>query len=361
MSNNKTKSENPKPKSQEQEKKGKKMASYKEFVDWHVDRIYHRPYPGRAHDYMDFPIVWDRSCPLIERLHYIFKAYIKELKEFDERNQKERQSCKEICESILWIIAKTMNLTRRVGSNVTKCNTNDAFDKIFDILYKYGLKKNIINLSKEKDTLYRLRSQKYLLKREDFYHIPFDELYLSNSERFSAMGHPCLYLGYSEEDCLIELEQKKGTIAEYHIRKNLDATNQINVLDLTLPTFEKQKDSTIMFLVWPLLAACYVAVPRPETIHVNFKEEYVFPQQLTRYLLEKEDVDGIRYYSCRNRLLDPTIKDYMNLVLFSEMPIKEDFYSLDSIPTLTSRYDNNLMKVFEIKNIHTVDYEKSES
>ena len=336
---------------------------------------------------MEFPIAWDRSRPLVEHLYYIYKAYCKELKDFSNIDDDIRKDCKTICENILWIIAKSMNIINKGDTNDETIKTK--FDKIykklkFDPKPLYTLreeKEQSEEKTKEEDErkerpiiLYRLRAQKNLFMHEDFYHVPFDKLYLSNTERFSAMGYPCLYLGYSAEDCLFELEKKKGTIAEMKLN------GKLMILDLTLPPLGTQRKINDMFLLWPLLAACYVAPPR--SLHANFKEEYVFPQQLTRYLLEegipkdeknteRVKVDGIRYYSCRKKDLDPQKEDYMNLVLFTNMdkkknrkkPLQDEntICSPVDFSILSNRYDMNLMNKFEITKIYTVDYEKSES
>ena len=367
MSNNKTKSEKPKPKN------GGSMELYSKFLEWHVGNF--GPCMGERYDYMEFPIAWDRSRPLIEHLYYIYKAYCKELKDFSNIDEVVQEECKTICENILWIIARAMNLISKDNKNNETIKSK--FDEIFNKLKPYGWEERFIELAGNKGdsgnssktlTLYKLRQEKHLFAHNDFYHVPFDKLYLSNTERFSAMGYPCLYLGYSAEDCLFELEKKKGTIAEMKLN------GKLMILDLTLPPLGTQRKINDMFLLWPLLAACYVAPPR--SLHANFKEEYVFPQQLTRYLLEKEtvngkEVNGIRYYSCRKKDLDPQKEDYMNLVLFTNMDKKKNrkkplqnentICSPVDFSILSNRYDMNLMNKFEITKIYTVDYEKSES
>ena len=360
------------------------MELYSKFLEWHVGNF--GPCMGERYDYMEFPIAWDRSRPLIEHLYYIYKAYCKELKDFSNIDEVVQEECKTICENILWIIARAMNLISKDNKNNETIKSK--FDEIFNKLKPYGWKERFIELAGNKGdsgnssktlTLYKLRQEKHLFAHNDFYHVPFDKLYLSNTERFSAMGYPCLYLGYSAEDCLFELEKKKGTIAEMKLIAKL------KILDLTMPPLGTQRKINDMFLLWPLLAACYVAPPR--SLHANFKEEYVFPQQLTRYLLEKGipkdekntervKVDGIRYYSCRKKDLDPQKEDYMNLVLFTKMhednsnednsnkeerQENETLHSPVPFSTLMKRYDMNLMNKFEITKIYTVDYEKSES
>lgn len=320
------------------------MKQYFDFMEWHVDRVRQQPYPGNTFDYMEFPIRWERSRPLIEHLHYIFKAYIAELKEFGAINENVISDCKKICESILRAMSKAMHYQR--GHCV------DDVDTIGSIL-QFG---KFIRPVPEKDdegnnkdvTLYRMRGKKNLTAEEEFYHIPFDSLGFSNTERFSVMGHPCLYLGYSKEGCLAEIACTEGTMAEFSVKKEL------KVVDLTIKAIN---DSNDMFCLWPVLAACYVAVPRPEEKEATFKEEYVFPQILTSYFMEYGDnVDGIKFYSCRYPKLDPQKETYMNLVLYSRMEESghRNFCNLDRIPKIVPRYDDKLMGKLKVKKIYNI-------
>lgn len=272
---------------------------------WHVDRYNRDRARGRVtYDTLEFPIRWDRSIPLLQHLYYIFTYYTEELEEFKKADN-ELIEVRKICNWVLnsiryaiqWQIDKTLD--------TPKCITE--------------LKENCIYEIDESTDFYRLRNEDGLTSKSDFMHVPFDKLHLCNSMRFSMPGEPCLYLGYTKDVCRKELAKPTGGSMGHFKTKE-----ELKVVDLTLyeqkDTDTKIKTKTIdMFKLWPILAACYVA---PEET-ANFKEEYVFPQIIMK-LIKDPNIDGIRYYTCRNRNLDPMSTDYMNVALFAIAPQEND-------------------------------------
>ncbi len=319
----------------ETQRDGGGMDLYGNFLEWHVDRIRQAPFPGNPFDYMEFPIAWDRSRPLIEHLHYIYKAYCKELKDFGIIDEGVQEECKTICESILSAMAELMHYKK-----------GNPIDKLNIIHKKLDFKKYLRILRRNNRPFFRMRAERNRTSEKDFYHVPFDQLYYSKSYRFSVMGHPCLYLGYSKEVCFAEMESTEGSIAEFKIR---GINTEFKIMDLTLVNIKNSND---MFRIWPVLAACYVAPPRSEK--EVFKEEYIFPQLLTEYIMTKLKVEGLMYYSCRNKELNPLEETYVNLVLFSKMQASgyEDLCCLNNIPMLKPKYDETLMGKLKIERIY---------
>lgn len=193
----------------------------------------------------------------------------------------------------------------------------------------------------EERDFYRMRSDLGLTDTKDFWHIPFNKVYLSKSERFSIEGYPILYLGYSKNVC--EKEISEGSLAKFSLKRPIS-----DVLDLTLGQGEGMRflsDDQLM-KVYPLIASCYV-VPfysilkekecRPTCAF--FREEYIIPQFLTMYLKDEKKAKGIIYYSVK----DPNLKVY-----------GKDEDDLRNLALYTSRndgeiYDKQLMDYFEIK------------
>ena len=189
----------------------------------------------------------------------------------------------------------------------------------------------------KKGTFYRMRAERGITNIQEFYHIPYDKVHLSKSERFSIEGYPCLYLGYSKRVC--EMEISEGSLAKFTLKEPLN-----RILDLTLGQGESKKDIPEIELVkvYPLIASCYIVpfystlqgmVCRPDKSY--FREEYIIPQLLTLYLKEEGIANGIIYYSVKDSNLDPQgkgEKDYRNLVLFTNRENKSDnFYDKDLI------------------------------
>lgn len=276
-----------------------------------------------SYDSLEFPIRWYRSEPLHEHLYYVFTYYIDELTEYGV-NKEDIAKIKNICNCILNVFSLALNNRKETAVNILKTTVgNLLLDQVETI--ESGI------------DLYRLRYDKENLKnKNDFMHVPFNKLFLCNSMRFSMPGEPCLYLGYSKDVCYKELGLDKGGSIG-HFQTN----SSIKVVDLTL-NGQKGKLNDL-FELWPILAACYVA---PDNSEVNFKEEYIFPQIIMMYLKSQEEVDGLRYYSCRYPELNPTITDYMNIALFARKK-EESRYHLDinqKYPSSQNKYDEKLEK-----------------
>lgn len=191
-------------------------------------------------------------------------------------------------------------------------------------------------------TFYRMRADGGITDKKDFYHLPFDKIHLSKSERFSIKGYPCLYLGYSKRVC--EMEISNGSLAKFVLKEPLN-----NILDLTLGQGDGKNDIQEIDLVkvYPLIASCYI-VPFYSIIQEKecrpdksfFREEYIIPQLLTLYLKEEGIANGIIYYSVKDPNLDPQgrgEKDFRNLVLFT-----------DRENNTNEMFDNKLIDKFEI-------------
>ena len=90
-------------------------------------------------------------------------------------------------------------------------------------------------------TFYRMRAEGGISEKNEYYHLPFDKIHLSKSERFSIEGYPCLYLGYSKHVC--EIEISSGSLAKFTLKKPL-----YNILDLTLGQGDGDNDISIEFV-----------------------------------------------------------------------------------------------------------------
>ena len=165
---------------------------------------------------------------------------------------------------------------------------------------------------------YRMRSDFDLKEKEQFYHLPSSMRSKCASERYSIAGYPCFYIGYSKNDCFVEISPNGSMIG-----LSLSADYNIRVLDLTF--YNSQNNGTIsptFIKAWPIIAACNLVYSKSVTTDAKFREEYVIPQFLTAYLKNKKKYDGICYYSVRNENLDTlgqNENDYRNLVLFPNL------------------------------------------
>lgn len=305
--------------------------AWNDLVDGHVKLLKKNKimYGLSIKDYMEFPIEWDRSIPLREFMSDLFNVYIEEIEPYYNNIGDIKCICK--------LITDIISILRSDDIEHSGCF------KMFNELIG-SLLDNCITCSTTLDNsqvYYRLRGDRLDLKKDsDFCHVPFSKPYLCASCRFSVPGFPALYLGYSESVCINEAGKAFGSMASFTLKDEVIE----KICDLT---FSNQKDlhKVDMFKMWPLLAACYVEVPKlvdEEIKCVRYKEEYLFPQAFASYLIKNMQCKGIIYYSVRNRFLSPTDKECNNVVLFTNHKDNGD-------------YDFELLNKFSITNIHNIN------
>ena len=306
-------------------KMGNNGCVFQQLVD-SVKRIRYPLHSGK--NVMELPLYFALGMSFIENYRCFSTQYLKLLNDNDVESEAIR-IVEELTNKLLETVDNYLN--GKVASSYK--SFGEAMEPIINILPI----KNIDN-----KTFYRMRSECGLKDKKDFWHIPFNKIHLSKSERFSIEGYPCLYLGYSKRVC--ELEITNGSLAKFTQIKTLE-----QILDLTLGQGDGKEDILEIDLVkvYPLIASCYI-VPfysallgkecRPDTSF--FREEYIIPQLLTLYLKEKGLANGIIYYSVKDPNLDihgNGENDLRNLVLFTNKKNITD-----------EMYDEELMDYFDI-------------
>lgn len=308
------------------------------FQKWHRNRIemhcIELALPIK--DYMEYPIEWNRSMPLFQYLQQIFKLYQQEVKSWLNENRKtdciiDIEKIQNVCNLIIGIIKEEMLIDIPILPRADGCS-----NKMIDLWNLLCLENYVSNESLKGKEFFRLRKGQGLFSEVDFYHTPYDKFYLCGSCRFTPAGVPSLYLGYSKEVCMREVSSHDATIAKF---KGI-SDYEFSIMDLTFRNQQKEIGNE-MFYLWPILAACYVAVPRDEDVNcVNYKEEYVFPQALMKYVVCTKRIDGVKYYTCRNKNLNPAKNTDCNLALFAHYG--------------KYNYDMDLMNKFAISDIHNI-------
>lgn len=169
---------------------------------------------------------------------------------------------------------------------------------------------NLFKTELPKIPFYRARKNE---DNEDFddygmFHMPFELRGQVSTQRFSFPGLPCLYLGASTYVCWVELNRPTFDQFQVAMIRQKPSGEQYNLINLSIhpvKLHEKlSKNETSISLEqyliwWPIIAVCSVAVKNEKDI---FKPEYVFPQFMLQYLLEKmtpEDAIGIKYLSIK--------------------------------------------------------------
>ena len=163
--------------------------------------------------------------------------------------------------------------------------------------------------------------------RNGMFHIPFNKRTIVKTQRFSAPGYPCLYLGTSAYICWEEMLRPnldKCYVSRFH------SGNSIFVFDLSLPAKSRFKiDQYFSFdlLRFPLVLACMVKVAKPKD---PFKPEYILPQLLMEWVIEQRDSNqnlmGIAYHSVhKSNDFKFSLAKSVNLAIPAFLPRKGDY------------------------------------
>lgn len=167
------------------------------------------------------------------------------------------------------------------------------------------------------ETYYRIRivneNNTFPLERKEMFHIPLQKNYLVGTGRYSMPGHPCLYLASQAALAYYECgKPEKFAISKFDIPQSEE--NHMKFIDFSEALFplkysfiswfynEKDKDKVRSYLlkhlcIYPLRTACSLVV---EHAGSKFIEEYIMPQLLLQWVMNDEDIDGIRYESCNS-------------------------------------------------------------
>ena len=199
------------------------------------------------------------------------------------------------------------------------------------------------------ELFYRMRcfEKRKGLSRKDLFHIPLNMRRKINTQRYSAPGYPCLYLGTSLYGCWEEMHRPntESTLVSCFMNQRT-----LRVLDLRIPVFEEFKNNKERYLVlFPFIISCGIPVRNPDDI---YKPEYIIPQLILEWIID--------YGSGNNRWLDG--------VYYTSVSKNNEFYSLDhewdnlAIPVrnaLTREdYCPELMNIFQCTAPTCYEYER---
>ena len=268
--------------------------------------------PFVAKNILQFPLQLPKDMPMFSYLRKVFAKYRLLCKEVNLKTEVEN-TANNIGKAIIEGLKKYYD-----GKMI------EAYNIISKELDRSKLKDKLIIEEVEKKVYYRMRSEQGLISEMDFYPLPYNLRYLCRAERFSIPGYPCFYVGYSKNDCILEIAQH-GSIGSFRPKEGF----KFKLIDLTMDTEGRTIPEETFLSFWPLIAACYVVSTIPEgqsNEKVGFREEYIIPQFLSIYIKNaidsnSDDFWGIRYYSVKNPDLDPCGRgenDYRNIMFFTD-------------------------------------------
>ncbi len=209
------------------------------------------------------------------------------------------------------------------------------------------------------ELFYRMRcfEKRRGLNRKDIFHIPINKKRIIKTQRYSAPGYPCLYLGKSIYGCWEEMHRPD---TETTLVSCFKSQKDFKVLDLRIPTLEEFFNETEKYvLLFPFIIACGIPVRNTNDV---FKPEYIIPQLILEWAIEKNDskseqINGV-YYTSANRNMDFYILDHEwdNLAL----PVQESLITEDFCPALKELFWCTKPTCYEYEliqgNINTTGY-----
>lgn len=246
----------------------------------------------------------------------------------------------------------------------------DLFDETFNRSTKNQHLKNICidlnDICNDSAPLYRVRkSEKFIEKRNELFHIPFKSRHLVNAQRYSVAGLPCLYLGTSLYICWQEMGKpdfdklyisafksqrgNNGRLILNFASELLNSSLSIRKNDI-FKTISEEKLISYLCL-WPLIIACNYIKKQPDAA---FNQEYIIPNILMQWISRRErsPIIGIAYRSTKI-----TSIKHSNLAINVVIPPKATYKQMADnsyCPTLSNIF--TLTKPISWQLLKTLDY-----
>lgn len=266
-------------------------------------------------------------------------------KKYDDNFQKVLEACineyigivKEVIVDFFFFtkVVNNCHYMNRIVKSHLQGRHSTAFTQLRNIL-KENADLYVIEVQ-EGDVFYRMRNfeKRKDLSRKDLFHIPINKKRMIKTQRYSAPGYPCLYLGKSIYGCWEEMHRpntESTLISCFRSQENL------RVLDLRIPTLDEFFQDTEKYLqLFPFIIACGIPVRNSEDV---YKPEYIIPQLILEWIIDpnlgkKDGLAGV-YYTSANRNEDFYILDHEwdNLAI----PVQDSLSNEDFCPRLKQMF-----------------------
>ncbi len=292
------------------------------------------------HEIFSLPKKFDKGTTFVSYLEKFYKKYLETVSliqtgSLADRVKPEIGRLSTHCDKLI----KSLNEHNSGNTQKSFSLFEEAIQLIEPTLFpeKKGGVTRVIGLE---DPFYRARvSKTNITRRSEMFHRDFSEREYASSERFSIPGLPCLYLSNSIYVCWEEMNRPKiGDFfvsrfqKENHDLKILDISNNPNNLKFSIVhgpvdnIIQEFNNLRLLNLIikWPLIASCSVSVLKEDA---PFKPEYIFPQFLLQWSIQKRDIDGIKYFSVKSNPYNSD--DYSHFInyVFPPKSIQETGYS----------------------------------
>lgn len=194
-------------------------------------------------------------------------------------------------------VANNCHYMNRIVKSYLQGRHSTAFSQLKNVLKSNaGL---YVTSIESGEFFYRMRSfdKRKGLSRKDLFHIPMSKKRVIKTQRYSAPGYPCLYLGKSFYGCWEEMHRPD---TESTLVSCFQTQEDINVLDLRIPTVhEFFLESEKYIQLFPFIIACSIPVLNSDDV---YKPEYIVPQLILEWIIDTnyskaDHVLGVYYTS----------------------------------------------------------------
>lgn len=230
-------------------------------------------------------------------------------------------------------------------------DSTKATKTICDYLEENRLFKEI---SLQDKLMFRVRYSESRLSHWDMFHIPFNKRYLIRNQRYSLVGRPMLYLGFSSKYVLKELgyneNDKNYYISGFYLKDN----EKLKVCDFRylMPDFqdavienliEDENENNEEFLQrFKISVIASICSFKKRSQNNDFCEEYILPQIISEIVNEK-GYQGLLYSSTKTEENSSNTNSFYdaNAVIFTK-------YESSKFYDVTYVYDKALYQKFVI-------------
>ncbi|MCM1301463.1 MAG: hypothetical protein NC226_07065 [Bacteroides cellulosilyticus] len=152
---------------------------------------------------------------------------------------------------------------------------------------------------------------------KDMFHIPFENRGIVKTQRYSAPGYPCLYLGTTIYSCWEELGRPKF---DDLMVSGFKAVKNMKLLNLCRPKADEYGEENLMNLLLrlPLILACSFVVQEKDE-KADFKPEYIIPQMLLEVIININNRE-------RRQKHPKKIEELTLGIIYTSTKINNDFY-----------------------------------
>lgn len=199
----------------------------------------------------------------------------------------------------------------------------------------------------------RVFHDRQIHSHKEMFHIPLNMRELVNTQRYSAPGYPCLYLGNTIYSCWEEMHRPRFDDVMF---SGFKVVRDFNVYDLRIPKkseFENADWKNILFKM-PLVISCMIKV---RNYDYPYKPEYIIPQLLVHTIISNNRND-MEYDKGPNDMAWGVI--YTSTHVSQDFPYGVEYLENIALPVIKNNdntYCQVLASLFKISDPICYEYE----